>query len=48
MAQPVRMSRTQSGIAVPPPECGEHTDEVLREYGYDPDQIARFHEDGVV
>ncbi len=48
VAQPVRMSRTTSGIAVPPPECGEHTDEILAEAGYAEDEIARFRESGIV
>jgi formyl-CoA transferase len=28
---PIKLSRTPAGIAGPPPVCGEHTDEVLRE-----------------
>jgi formyl-CoA transferase len=40
--QPIRLSRTPSHIAHPTPEKGEHTDEVLREYGYDDKSIAAF------
>jgi formyl-CoA transferase len=40
--QPVKLSRTPSHIVHPTPEKGEHTDEVLREYGYDDKTIAGF------
>ena len=40
--QPVKLSRTPSHIAHPTPEKGEHTEEVLREYGYDDKSIAEF------
>ena len=40
--QPVKLSRTPSHIVHPTPEKGEHTDEVLREYGYDAKSIAGF------
>ena len=40
--QPVKLSRTPSSIAHPTPEKGEHTEEVLREYGYDDSAIAGF------
>jgi crotonobetainyl-CoA:carnitine CoA-transferase CaiB-like acyl-CoA transferase len=33
--QAVKLSRTPARIAVAPPEVGEHTDEVLRDLGYD-------------
>lgn len=48
VAQPIRMSRTPSGIVQAPPECGEQTDEILTEYGFSGDEIAKFHSDGVV
>ncbi len=40
--QAVKLSRTPSRIAQPTPEKGEHTEEVLREYGYDDSAIADF------
>jgi crotonobetainyl-CoA:carnitine CoA-transferase CaiB-like acyl-CoA transferase len=46
--QPVRLSRTPSRLTVSPPKAGEHTDEVLRELGYDAGAIAGFHQRGVV
>ena len=38
-AQPVSLSRTPSQIAAPPPGRGEHTDEVLREFGFTSPEI---------
>jgi formyl-CoA transferase len=38
--QAVKLSRTPSRIAHPTPEKGEHTEEILREYGYDDKSIA--------
>ena len=32
----------------PTPEQGEHTDEVLRELGYDAAAIAGLHESGII
>ena len=40
--QPVKLSRTPSHIAHPTPEKGEHTEEVLKDYGYDDEAIANF------
>ncbi len=48
VGQPVKLSRTPSALAKPPPQRGEHTDEVLGEIGYSAAEIARFHETGVV
>ena len=40
LAQPVRLSRTPSRIAAPTPEQGEHTDQVLEEFGFSTGEIA--------
>jgi len=37
--QPFTMSRTPSTVAMPTPERGEHTDEVLTEFGFSTDEI---------
>jgi crotonobetainyl-CoA:carnitine CoA-transferase CaiB-like acyl-CoA transferase len=38
--QPVSLSRTPSRLAAPPPELGEHTDAVLKEFGFSAKEIA--------
>ena len=43
-----RFSRTDSGIQRPPAEVGEHTDEVLSEWGWSDDEIAALREKQVV
>jgi formyl-CoA transferase len=48
VAQPVTLSETPSSLRVPPPESGEHTDVILSEFGYAPDEIAEFRRSGVI
>jgi crotonobetainyl-CoA:carnitine CoA-transferase CaiB-like acyl-CoA transferase len=38
--QPMTLSRTPSRFAAPPPELGEHTDAVLKEFGFSAKEIA--------
>jgi formyl-CoA transferase len=40
VGQPVTLSRTPSRIACGPPEIGEHTEEVLKEFGYGDGEIT--------
>src|SRR5262245_20921814 len=48
VAFPVRMSETPARVEMPPPDLGEHTDEVLRGLGYDAPTIATLRRDGTV
>ena len=48
LGQPVTLSRTPSHVVAHPPAQGEHTDEVLRELGYDDAEIERLKSQGIV
>jgi formyl-CoA transferase len=48
VGQAVTLSRTPSRLYSATPERGEHTDEVLREIGYDDKAIAALREGGVI
>src|SRR5438552_2039862 len=48
VGQPVTLSRTPSRMVARPPEFGEQTDEVLKEFGFGPDEIARLRDAKVV
>jgi crotonobetainyl-CoA:carnitine CoA-transferase CaiB-like acyl-CoA transferase len=43
VGQPFTLSRTPSKIAATPPELGQHTDEVLKEFGFAEQEIAALH-----
>jgi len=44
----VQMERTPPRVSRPAPEYGQHTDEVLAEFGYSADEVVRLHREGVV
>jgi formyl-CoA transferase len=46
--QPFTLNRTPSTIAVRTPEFAEHTDEILREFGYAADEIVALRKQGAV
>lgn len=43
VGQPVALSRTPSKIVATPPAQGQHTDEVLKEFGFADNEIAALH-----
>jgi formyl-CoA transferase len=43
LGQPVGLSRTPSRLAVRPPKLGEHTNAILKEFGFNAREIAALH-----
>ncbi len=48
VGQPMSLSRTPSRLAAPPPQLGEHTDAVLKEFGFSAREIKALHKAGAV
>lgn len=48
VGQPISLSRTPWELRTPAPEAGQHTDEVLRELCYEPEEIIALRDEGVV
>lgn len=48
MGVPIRFSRTPGVIQGPSPALGQHTDDVLSEMGYTPEEVAGLRERGVI
>lgn len=48
IGNPVKMSRTPVEYRVPPPHVGEHTEDVLKEFGLSDDEIARLRGDEII
>ena len=44
VGQPFALSRTPSKIVATPPDQGQHTDEVFKEFGFSDDEIAALHQ----
>jgi crotonobetainyl-CoA:carnitine CoA-transferase CaiB-like acyl-CoA transferase len=40
VGQPVSLGRTPIKLVAAPPEAGQHTHEVLRQFGFSDDEIA--------
>jgi crotonobetainyl-CoA:carnitine CoA-transferase CaiB-like acyl-CoA transferase len=45
---PYVLSRTPGAVRMPAPERGQHTDEILAEFGFSPDQVTQLRTDKVV
>jgi crotonobetainyl-CoA:carnitine CoA-transferase CaiB-like acyl-CoA transferase len=48
VGQPVTLGRTPSHLDTAPPDCGQHTDEVLHEFGFSESEIAELREAKVI
>jgi crotonobetainyl-CoA:carnitine CoA-transferase CaiB-like acyl-CoA transferase len=46
--QPVSLSRTPSRLAAPPPDLGQHTDAILKEFGFKASEIKALRRAGAV
>ena len=48
IGNPIKFSETPVAYRRPPPRVGEHSEEVLREFGLSEDEIAKLRDKGVV
>ena len=48
LASPINLSETPASYRRPAPELGQHTEEVLLEFGYTQEDIDRLREEGIV
>ncbi len=48
LGQPIIMSRTKSGLRMPPPARGQHDDEILESLGYSADEIGGLRAKGII
>ncbi|MFC1534104.1 CaiB/BaiF CoA transferase family protein [Thermodesulfobacteriota bacterium] len=48
VANPIKLSKTKQSVRAPAPEFGQHTEEVLLEFGYTWKDIEKFKEEGII
>ncbi len=48
VGQAITMSQSTASITAPPPTIGQHTRELLEEFGYSTDEIDGFESNGIV
>ena len=48
LGNPVKLSHTPIEISLPPPHLGQHTEEILKELGYNKPEIEAFESKGIV
>jgi len=48
LKRPIWVDGSRDAISLPPPELGEHTDEILRSIGANDDRIQSLRRDGTV
>jgi crotonobetainyl-CoA:carnitine CoA-transferase CaiB-like acyl-CoA transferase len=48
LSQAIKLSRTPAKVATATPELGQHTDEILQEVGYKPNEISSLRSKGAI
>jgi crotonobetainyl-CoA:carnitine CoA-transferase CaiB-like acyl-CoA transferase len=48
IGSPMKFSRTKVDYRMPPPRVGEHTEQILHEYGFSKKQISNLHDVGAI
>ena len=48
LGNPIRLSRSPVSYRLPPPTLGQHTDAILGQLGYSPEEIVALRADGVI
>jgi crotonobetainyl-CoA:carnitine CoA-transferase CaiB-like acyl-CoA transferase len=48
LGQPISMTRTPSRLVQHAPELGQHTDEILRAFGYVPSELERLRKEAII